>query len=554
MHSLLQKLGNCPPWVHVVLSGILLGLNAPGHHTEPVGMISLFPFFLTLDHIYSDRQSKWKRKLVYVMAACWGIGCISALIGVPWLTYSVHVFGRLPWGVAVLITGLGYGLEVALALFIGFGIPMLAVRRRGWWDLLISYTFFLMAEPFIPHVFHWSFGGLTFANFPWISQLADVIGSPGLGIYNIGSNLLLLLIWRWKVEQLPLPRKTTYWLIMAYLMLWAVGLTYGVWRVHSLGRHSNVGSQLHVVALQPNFSFDRLVSNQIMGFSVRQHTIQQLLRDSAYALVKFPADSSIPRLVIWPESTFPSAYFKDPKLQAAMKDFVRERGIFMLFHSVDWDETPSRRRFYGISLLIGPDGEVKGRYNKIFRIPFGEYIPGSGLFPFYADWLRKRIPYLSEFEEGKEYTVFYLSDDLRFSAPICFDVFSPTIIPEMVRNGANLAINLSNLVWFGRTNASDQMEMAIRWKAIENRIPMLLASNNGKSVFISALGMPIGRQLGLFEKGSLTQTIYLTYYFSLYREYEKWIHLTFVLLFAVTAILGYWRGKIFDKESSLPSP
>ncbi len=547
MGSLAQKVRNCPPWIYVVLSGILLGLNAPGYHAELVGMISLFPFFLTLDRIRSDRNSRWKRKLAHVLAACWGAGCVAALIGVPWLTYSARVFGRLPWAAALLITGVGYGLEVALALLIGFGIPMLAVRRRGWWDLLLCYSFFLMAEPFIPHLFHWSFGGLTFTNFPWISQLADVIGSPGLGIYNIGSNLLLILIWRWKVEQVPLPRKTTYWLVAVYLILWPVGVIYGAWRIHSLERYLNEGYQLHVVALQPNFSFDRLVSNQTMGFSARHRTIQELLTDSASALGKFPADSSIPRLVIWPESTFPSAYFKDPKLQAVLKDFVREQGTFVLFHSVDWDKTPSGRRFYGISLLVGPDGEVKGRYNKIFRIPFGEYIPGSDLFPFYADWLRKRIPHLSEFEEGKEHTVFRLSGDLRLSAPICFDVFSPTIIPKMVRNGANLAINLSNLIWFGRTNASDQMEMTVRWKAIENRIPIFLCSNNGKSVFMNALGAPIGRKLGLFEKGSLTQTIYLRHHFSIYREYETWIHLTFALLFVATAILGHRRGRIFEK-------
>jgi apolipoprotein N-acyltransferase len=350
------------------------------------------------------------------------------------------------------------------------------------------------------------------------------------------------------VEQLAISRKTIHRLAIVYLMLWLMGLTYGLWRIHSLDSYLNEGSQLHVVALQPNFSFDRLVSNQTMGFSARQHTVQELVRDSTYGLSRFPKDSLIPRLAIWPESTFPSAYFKDVRSQTLVKDFARDARCWVLLHSVDWDEMPSGRRFYGISVLVGPDGETKGRYNKIFRIPFGEYLPGSGLFPFYANWLRKRLPYLSEFEQGKEFTVFHLSDDLRFSAPICFDIFSPAIIPGMVRNGANLAINLSNLIWFGDTSASDQMEMAARWKAIENRIPIFLVSNNGKSVLISSSGMKMGGQLGLFERGSITQTLRLKSHFSLYREYRMWIHLTFVLLFAVVAILGSSRGRIFDKD------
>ena len=28
-------------------------------------------------------------------------------------------------------------------------------------------------------------------------------------------------------------------------------------------------------------------------------------------------------------------------------------------------------RFFGISVLVNPDGEIAGRYNKIFLIPFG---------------------------------------------------------------------------------------------------------------------------------------------------------------------------------------
>ena len=546
MHSFLQKLNNCPSWCLVFLSGILVGLTAPGRHTQLVGMISLLPLFLVMDRIPVSWKCTRRWKLGYILMACWGTGSIAALIGVPWLTYAARVFGQLSWPIALLITGLGYGLEITMVLFVCFGLPILVIRQRGYWDLLVRLSYFLMVEPFCPRLFHWSFGGMTFTHFPWLPQLADIIGSAGLGIYSIGFNLLLLLVWRWKVEQLPVPVKLIRRLVASYLVLWTIGLTYGMCRIQFLDKRSNRDSLLHIASLQPNFSFQQLASNAI-DYSTRQRNIRELLEDSVHALGAFPVDSPIPKLVIWPESTYPSPYFKDVSLQPLIKHFARRQQASVLFHSIDWDETPSGRKFYGIALLIGPDGEVKGRYNKICRIPFGEYIPGADLCPPYAKWIRNHISNLSEFEKGKDFTVFHLSDDLLFSAPICFDVFSPRIIRNMSRNGAKLAINLSNLIWFGRTTASDHLEMTIRWKAIEHRIPIFLTSNNGKSVFINALGTNISEQLGLFEKGSLSHTISLKCHFSLNREYMGWVYAAFALVFVAMAVLGYKQGKTLKR-------
>jgi apolipoprotein N-acyltransferase len=529
----------------VLLSGILIGFNAPGYHTQFVGMISLFPLFLVMER--AQAKCTLKQKFVLLLVACWGTGSVAALIGVPWLIYAAHTFGQFSWGTALFITALCYGSEVAIVLFICFAIPILFVRTRGYWDLLLRLSYFLTVEPFCPRLFHWSFGGMTFTQFPWLSQVADVVGSPGLGLYNIGFSLLLLLIWRLKVERLSISEKVIRRLIVSYLVLWAIGLTYGVWRTQSLENHLNEGAPLHISAIQPNFSYQQLDSG-FMDFSERLCNLRELLIDSAQALAKFPTESSYPRLTIWPESTYPGAYLKNITLQAAVKHFANLYQTFVLLHSIDWDETSSSRRFYSSALLIGTDGEVKGRYDKIFRMPFGEYIPAADFFPSYANFVRKHLSNLSELEKGREYTVFQLSDELLLSAPICFDVFSPTIVRNMSRNGAKLIVNLCNLIWFGKTTASDHLEMTIRWKAIENRIPVLLVSNNGKSVFINAIGENASEQLGLYDKGSLSYTIFLKRHFSLYRDYTWLVHITFTLFLTVTIVLGHNKGRIFQKN------
>jgi apolipoprotein N-acyltransferase len=536
-------------WCCVLLSGILLGFNAPGYHTQLVGMISLFPLFLAIDRIHANWKYTLKQKSGLILIACWGTGSVAALIGVPWLSYAAHTFGQFSWGTSLFVTALCYGSEATIVLFICFAIPILFIRQRGYWDLLLRLSYFLTVEPFCPRLFHWSFGGMTFTQFPWLSQVADVIGSPGLGLYNIGFSLLLLLIWRLKIEQLSIPEKVIRRLIISYLMLWVIGLTYGVWRIQSLENNPNKEAPLHIAAIQPNFSYQQLDSG-FMDFPERLGNLRELLKDSVHALAKFPIDSPYPKLTIWPESTYPGPYLKNTTLQAAVKHFVNFYQTSVLLHSIDWDETFSGRKFYSVALLIGTDGEVKGRYNKIFRMPFGEYIPAADFSPSYANLVRKHLSHLSELEKGKEYTVFRLSDELLLSAPICFDVFSPTIVRNMSRNGAKLAVNLSNLIWFGKTTASDHLEMTIRWKAIENRIPVLLVSNNGKSVFINAVGENASERLGLFDKGSLSQTIFLKHHFSLYREYTWLVHITFALFLTVAIILGRSKG-IFQKNGSL---
>ena len=150
---------------------------------------------------------------------------------------------------------------------------------------------------------------MTFTQFPWLSQVADVVGSTGLGLYNIGFSLLLLLIWRLKIEKLSIPMKVIHRLIVSYLVLWAIGLTYGVWRAQSLESHPDKGAPLHIAAIQPNFSYQRLNSD-FLDSAARLNNLRELLKDSICALDEFPTDSPHPKLTIWPESTYPAAYLR----------------------------------------------------------------------------------------------------------------------------------------------------------------------------------------------------------------------------------------------------
>ena len=243
---------------------------------------------------------------------------------------------------------------------------------------------------------------------------------------------------------------------------------------------------------------------------------------------------------------FPYAYFKSEKSRQKVSSFALEHQTNILFTTVDWEITQTGKQFFGVSVLVGKNGKVLGRYKKIFLIPFGEMIPFSDWFPGIASWLRKNIANMSEFDQGTEYTVFSMAENTQISAPICFDIFNPAVLRGMVLKGSQLVLNLSNLAWFGHTTASDNMVAVLRWRAIENRVPVIFASNNGKSVFIASNGKNISQQLGLFEEGSITSVLRLQRQFSFYREYAEWVWAGFILLFFLLLIQAHRRGRIFQ--------
>jgi len=531
-----------------LISGVMLGLNAPGFGTHWLGLISLFPLIFTLEKLHAEDALSFRKRALLFFGICWLAGGIAASIGGYWITNSTHVFGHLPWPAALMITAVGYGLEVGFQLFVYFGIPLLLIPKLNNWDLPLRLAFVLALDPWYPRLIHWNYGALTFSEFPWIEQLADIIGSSGLLLYSAGFAFLLSGWLRWKSGKLSY--KNILQASFLYLLLWIIGLSYGAWRTQNLETKftepNSKSSKLTVLVIQPNFSLQDLASNPQLAHSKRQQNLESLLTDSRKALAELPQNTSTEKLLVWPESVFPDAYFKSKNSRLKVSAFAEEHQTNILFTTVDWERTQTGHKFYGVSVLVGKKGEVLGRYNKIFLIPFGEMIPFSDWFPGIAAWLRNNIANMSEFDRGTEYTVFPLAEDIQLSAPICFDIFNPKVMRGMVLNGSNLVLNLSNLAWFGRTTASDNMVATLRWRAIENRVPVVFASNNGESLFIAANGKNMSQQLGLFEEGTLTSTVQLQHQFSFYREYAEWVWAGFIFLFLLLLIPALRGCKIFQ--------
>ena len=71
---------------------------------------------------------------------------------------------------------------------------------------------------------------------------------------------------------------------------------------------------------------------------------------------------------------------------------------------------------------------------------------------------------------------------------ICFEAVFPELARTLVREGANVLVNITNDAWFGMTSAPYQhLSMAV-FRAVENQRPMIRAANTGFSAFIGPQG------------------------------------------------------------------
>lgn len=488
-------------------SGLLLGLAMPGIHLPVAWVLMLVPLFLALDVVMARPGTWWGRGL-RALGACWWAGVMAAAIIGDWMVNTAHVYGGLSLPVAYLANWFGFGSLEGMEIFLSVGIPFVLAWGRPWWTLALVPVWSAAVQAHLPRMFMWTYGTFLEPLEP-VVQAADLVGAAGLNLLAVPLQLVLYAWVRRWLHRPWLPRRPLVALTAAVALLFAAAAGYGWWRQGALAGHLASGAPVRLAALQPDFSLGRLASNPALSHSDREQSLETLLQDSEEALVELRRRGEGPVVVLWPESVYPGPYLLDRERRRVVEQWVRAREVHLVLASLDaeWGPGPRGRselRHYGVAVHVPPAGGPPEVYRKIFLIPFGETIPLADWFPFYARWLKAWIPRISQFEAGSEHTVFAVNDGVRLAPMICYDATQSGIARGMRANGANLGLVLANLAWFGRTTVSDQFGFFVRWRARENRLPIALVSQNGRSVLIDALGRPASRRTGQYTTDALT--------------------------------------------------
>ncbi len=134
-------------------------------------------------------------------------------------------------------------------------------------------------------------------------------------------------------------------------------------------------------------------------------------------------------------------------------------------------------------VVRGPDGEVRGRYDKRHLVPFGEYVP-----PAFGWFVRMMDIPLGEFARGEPHQPPVEVGGQAFAFDICYEDLFPGLLREQVRDGATVLVNISNIAWFGDSHALGQHLNISRLRAIELGRPLLRATNTGMTASIDPSG------------------------------------------------------------------
>ncbi len=181
-----------------------------------------------------------------------------------------------------------------------------------------------------------------------------------------------------------------------------------------------------------------------------------------------------PDFIIWPEAAVPT-YYEYVKDYLIYHNFLNNSILLTGGISSEGDKIYSS--FYAINKL----GEVEFEYFKSHLVPFGEYMPLEGIIPF-----DKISPGKGGYSKGKGNQIYEIRG-IKIKPLICYEaIFS---IENVTKNTkAEVIINITNDAWYGDSDGPHQHFNIVRFRAIENGLPVLRSANNGISSVIDSVG------------------------------------------------------------------
>ena len=89
--------------------------------------------------------------------------------------------------------------------------------------------------------------------------------------------------------------------------------------------------------------------------------------------------------MVWPETALPLVLRREPEVLKRLTALSRESRVPLLVGSVDQAPGVDGTRLYNSTFLVDAQG-IRGKYDKIHLVPFGEYVPLRWALGFITRW------------------------------------------------------------------------------------------------------------------------------------------------------------------------
>lgn len=398
-------------------------------------------------------------------------GLAAWLVAIPWIAATLADYGELPVALSWALLGLlALYLAAYHALFARLGAP---VWRRSPWLALVGLPALWVGLEWVRGWlltgFSWNLAAFAWVEVPGALPLAAWVGAYGVSfLVVLAATGLAATVARRRWEPAAVG-------LLVPLLLLAAGGRWGA------GEPAGATS-VPVRVVQPNTP---ILDGGEPGTVQREY--EKTFRLSRQACERPGA------LVVWPESAaWPFSLDRHPGFRQGLEELARDAGCPLLVGSTT--ELPGR--LYNSVYLVDGAG-VGPRYDKRHLVPFGEYVPLGGIFPF-VDRLARAA---GDFTAAEEARLLEWRDQAIGTA-ICFEILFPGHLAELARDGATLLVTVTNDAWFGDSSAPYQHFRAARFRAAETRRSVVRAAITGVSGLIRTDGS-VEQRLGVGEEGVL---------------------------------------------------
>lgn len=463
----------------------------------PLGGWLIIPSLaISLSLIFSSNHTfkhAWIFSLGYFCNALW------------WIYISLHDVGGMVAPLAIFAV---VALSSYLALFSSVAIKLAGLLKSPTWRILGLASLWT--------IFEWLRGQLL-TGFPWAGIAETQVDGPFFAWAPIAGGLACtwaVLLTASFISQSQRNFSTKFIGVISFISISQI--------VGLLSFTQPTGEPIDVSLIQGNFAqslkFDPDHLQKQISF------YEQSIRENKSSLVIAP-ETAIPI----PLPHIPNHFFKNLNANNPKKNIL----LGVVGQSPDGQ--------YSNSALGIQANKDHYQYDKHHLVPFGEFVPWG--FQWFVDAVR--IP-LGNFHRGtKTQEPFLIEQGNQFIAAgimICYeDVFGDELAARQrdIATKHHLWINLTNLAWFGDSQAPEQQLRLAQLRSLETGIPTLRATNTGVTAIINHEGQILA-EFPSFKQGVLSGQVQPH---SGLTPFVKWGNMPILLLSLGLLVLGWRQTK-----------
>lgn len=492
MHWLTQRLSYLPNtfllawgWQRRFLAiglGALSALSLPPFGISPVLLIT-FPCFVWLldGALEADAsQNSTRFRAGFVLGWLFGFGYFLAglwWIGAAFLVEADRFAWLLPFAVLAMPAG--------LSLFTALGVALAALF---WSDrfrrILLLAACLTLADWLRGHIltgFPWNAFGYGVSDSLILAQSASLVGIYGLSFLVVAICSAPALL----ADAKPVGQRVRA--VSVALIAFLAVTAFGLFRT--------VTADVAYTALDIRIVQPSIDQKDKWRPELRDRIFQTYL-DMTEAPLGGNARVGQPRLVVWPESALPFLLTQEP---GALFRIGQTLGANteLVTGAVRLEAGASGPAYFNSVYVVGSDGTVKGVYDKVRLVPFGEFVPFKALLENIG--FTNLAGPIEGFEAGYQQRVLSTTENLSFLPLICYEVIFPGIA-SATPDEPSFLLNVTNDAWFGRTPGPFQHFAQARMRAIETGLPLVRSANTGISAVVDGYGAVV-EELTVFERG-----------------------------------------------------